>query len=312
MPGLVFFGTPDFAVPSLQKLLETRADVRLVITQPDRASGRGRKINQSPVKMLALKEGLSVYQPETLRSTEAIEKVRAYGAEIAVVVAFGQLLSQTLLDLFPLGALNIHGSLLPRLRGAAPIQRSILTGENPTGISIMLLDSGLDTGPVLLQEQSLIGPEDAFGAVYKNLSQMGAKLLLRALADWPAGRICPLAQDSGRATYAPPIRKEELRINWNSPAKDIINQIRAFDPAPGAWFSLGGKRVKCFRAASVSWAAAARSGGEVIGMAESGLIVTGGCGGSLCLGELQMEGMRRMSAGEFTRGRPIPQGSFLE
>jgi methionyl-tRNA formyltransferase len=177
----------------------------------------------------------------------------------------------------------------------------------------MLLDSGLDTGPVLLQEKSSIASEDAFGAVYKNLSQMGAELLLRTLRDWPAGRLCPLAQDSSRATYAPPIRKEELRINWNSPAKDIINQIRAFDPAPGAWFSLGGKRVKCFRAAGVSWAAAAGgSGGEVIGMADSGLIVTGGCGSALCLGELQMEGMRRMSAGQFTRGRPIPQGSFLE
>jgi methionyl-tRNA formyltransferase len=262
--------------------------------------------------MLAIAEGLPVYQPETVRGAEVVEKVRSYGAELAVVVAFGQILSQPLLDLFPLGALNIHGSLLPRLRGAAPIQRSILAGENSTGISIMLLDSGLDTGPVLLQEKSPIGPQDAFGTVYKNLSQKGAELLLRVLRDWPAGRLCPLAQDSGRATYAPPIRKEELRINWNSAAKDIINQIRAFDPAPGAWFSLGGKRVKSFRAASVSWGATTARGGEVIGMADSGLIVTGGCGNPLCLGELQMEGMRRMSAGEFTRGRPIPQGSFLE
>lgn len=311
MHGLVFLGTPDFAVPALRKLLECKADVRLVITQPDRASGRGRKIHQSPVKMLAIEWGLPVYQPERVREAEVIENVRTYGAQCAVVAAFGQVLSQSFLDLFPLGALNIHGSLLPRHRGAAPIQRAILAGESLTGISIMLLDAGLDTGPVLLQKESSIRPHDTFGTVYKELAEKGAELLLEALGDWSAGRISPLAQDSRLATYDPPIKKEELRIDWNSPAKDIINKIRAFDPAPGAWFFLGGKRVKCFSAASVSWATAGRAG-EVIGMADSGLIVSGGCGEPLCLGELQMEGMRRMSAGEFSRGRPIPQGSFLE
>lgn len=311
MPGLVFFGTPDFAVPCLRKLIACKADIGLVITQPDRASGRGRKIHQPPVKMLAIEAGLPVYQPESLRGEEVIETIGSYGAQCAVVAAFGQVLPQSLLDIFPLGALNIHGSLLPRHRGAAPIQRAILAGESLTGISIMLLDAGLDTGPVLLQKEAAIRPEDTFGSVYKNLSEKGAELLLDALLDWAAGRISPLDQDGGLATYAPPIRKEELRIDWNSPAKDIINKIRAFDPAPGAWFSLGGKRVKCYRAASVPWATAGCAG-EVIGMADCGLIVAGGCGGSLCLGELQMEGMRRMSAGEFARGRPIAQGSFLE
>ncbi|MDR3556040.1 MAG: methionyl-tRNA formyltransferase [Syntrophobacteraceae bacterium] len=312
MPGLVFLGTPDFAVPCLRQLLECKADVRLVITQPDRASGRGRKIHQSAVKKLAIEGGLPVYQPERVRGEEVIETIRSYGAEIAVVAAFGQLLPQSLLDIFPLGSLNIHGSLLPRLRGAAPIQRSILAGEELTGISIMLLDAGLDTGPVLLQKEVSISPEDSFGKVYGELAEKGAELLLEALRDWPAGRLSPLAQDGSLATYAPPISKEELRINWNSAAKDIINQVRAFDPAPGAWFSLGGKRVKCFHAASVSWAAAGGPG-EVIGMAEGGgLIVAAGGGGWLCLGELQMEGMRRMSAGQFARGRSIPQGSFLE
>lgn len=312
MPGLVFLGTPDFAVPCLRKLLERKADVRLVITQPDRASGRGRKIHQSAVKMLAIEGGLPVYQPERIRGEEVIETIRSYGAEIAVVAAFGQLLPQPLLDIFPLGALNIHGSLLPRLRGAAPIQRSILAGEEFTGISIMLLDAGLDTGPVLLQKEVSVNPEDCFGKIYGELAEKGAELLMEALRDWPEGRLSPLAQDGRLATYAPPVRKEELRINWNSSAKDIINQVRAFDPAPGAWFSLGGKRVKCFHAASVPWAAAGGPG-EVIGMADGGgLIVAAGSGGALCLGELQMEGMRRMSAGQFARGRSIPQGSFLE
>ncbi len=312
VPGLVFLGTPDFAVPCLRKLIECKADVRLVITQPDRASGRGRKIRGSPVKMLAIEAGLPVYQPEGFRGEEAIETVRSYGAQCAVVAAFGQLLPQTFLDIFPLGALNIHGSLLPRRRGAAPIQRAILAGESLTGISIMLLDSGLDTGPVLVRKEVAIGLADSFGTVYKNLSQAGAQLLLEALRDWSAGRLTPVEQDGGLATYDPPIGKEELRINWNSAAKDIINQVRAFDPAPGAWFFLGGKRVKCFRAASVCWAPGGCAGGEVIGTADCGLIVAGGCGEALCLGELQMEGMRRMSAGEFVRGRSIPQGSFLE
>ncbi|MDR3569508.1 MAG: methionyl-tRNA formyltransferase [Syntrophobacteraceae bacterium] len=311
MPGLVFLGTPDFAVPSLRKLLEWRADIRLVITQPDRASGRGQKIRQSAVKMLAIEHGLPVYQPERVRGAEVVEKIRSCGAQCAVVVAFGQILAQAVLDIFPLGALNIHGSLLPRLRGAAPVQRAILAGENSTGVSIMLLDAGMDTGPVLLQKETPISPEDTFGTIYKNLAEQGAKLLIDALGEWSAGRITPLAQNSALATYAPPVRKEELRINWQSPAKDIINQVRAFDPAPGAWFSLGGKRVKCFRASMAPWTATG-SGGEVFGVADCGLIVAGGCGGSLCLGELQMEGMRRMSAGEFSRGRPLPQGSFLE
>ncbi len=312
MPGLVFFGTPDFAVPSLRKLIESGADIRLVITQPDRASGRGRKIHQSPVKVLALQKGLPVYQPERVRGEEVIETIRSRGAQCAVVVAFGQILPQALLDIFPRGALNVHGSILPGLRGAAPVQRAIMAGEKKTGISIMLLDPGLDSGPVLSQAETAIGPEDTFGAVYSNLARQGAELLWSTLEGWGAGRISPLAQDDRLATYAPAIKKEELRINWHSPAKQIINQIRAFDPGPGAWFSLGGKRVKCFHAAPISWAAAGGGAGEVIGMADCGLIVAGGCGGSLCLGELQMEGMRRMSASEFTRGRPIPQGSLLE
>ncbi|MFZ0928149.1 MAG: methionyl-tRNA formyltransferase [Syntrophobacteraceae bacterium] len=311
MPGLVFLGTPNFAVPCLQKLLECNAGVRLVITQPDRPSGRGRRICESPVKTLANEAGIPIYQPERIRGGEVIEKIRTYGAECAVVVAFGQLVPQSFLDIFPLGTLNVHGSLLPRYRGAAPIQRAILAGETLTGISIMLLDAGMDTGPVLAQKEVSIGPDDTFGTVYKTLAEHGAELLIDTLRDWTAGRLAPLVQDDALATYAPPIHKEELRIDWNSPAKDIINKVRAFDPAPGAWFALGGKRVKCFRAASFPWAATGASG-EVVGMADCGLIVAGGCGQSLCIGDLQLEGLRRMRACEFTCGRPIPRGSFLE
>lgn len=298
-------------MPCLRKLLDRDADICLVVTQPDRPSGRGRKISEPFVKILANKAGIPVYQPERIRGGEVIEKIRSYGAQCAVVVAFGQILPQAFLDIFTLGTLNVHGSLLPKYRGAAPIQRAILSGESETGISIMLLDAGMDTGPVLSQKKVAICPEDTFGKVYQCLAEEGAELLVETLSDWAAGGLAARIQDDSLATYAPPIEKQELRIDWNSPAKDIINKVRAFDPTPGAWFVLGGKRVKCFRAASFPWTVTGAPG-EVTGMAESGLVVAGGCGQSLCIGELQMEGQRRMSAHEFTLGRPIPAGSFLE
>jgi methionyl-tRNA formyltransferase len=292
-------------------LLEDKAEVRLVITQPDRPSGRGRKFHEPPVKRLAIEERIPIYQPESIRDGEVIEKIRACGAECAIVVAFGQLLPQSFLDIFPLGTLNVHGSLLPQYRGAAPIQRALLAGENHTGISIMLLDAGMDTGPVLAQKEIAIGPEDAFGEIHNSLAEVGAELLVNTLCNWRTGRLTPGTQDDNLATYAPAIQKEELRIDWNCSAKDIINRIRAFDPAPGAWFLLGGKRVKAFRAASFSPGSAGEPG-LVAGVGECGLIVAGGCGQFLCIGHLQMEGQRRMSAYEFTRGRPILRGSFLE
>ncbi len=311
IPPLVFLGTPDFAAPSLRYLLEAGAPVRLVITQPDRPSGRGRRVSQSAVKVLAEQVGISVYQPERIRGDDIIDHIRSYGAECAIVVAFGQILPQKFLDAFPLGTLNVHASLLPRYRGAAPIQRAILSGEEVTGVSIMLLDAGMDTGPVLSQARVPIGPEDAFGTIHDRLSETGAMLLLDTFRRWIAGRIAPVPQDGGLATYAPPLRKEELRIQWNLAAKDIINRIRAFDPVPGAFFQLGARRVKSFRARAFPIAGTGKPG-EVIGISESGLIVAGGDGKPLAVGELQMEGQRRMRADEFTRGRSIPVGTILE
>ena len=304
-------GTPDFAVPSLRLLIEAGAPIRLVITQPDRPSGRGRKVSRSPVKILAEDSGLPVYQPERVRGDEIIEKIRSYGIECAVVVAFGQIVPQGFLDLFPRGALNVHASLLPKYRGAAPIQRSILSGENVTGISIMLLDSGMDTGPVLSQREVAIDPEDSFGELHDRLAKEGAALLLETLPGWTAGLITPRAQDNTRATCAPPVTKEELRINWNLPAKHIINRIRAFDPQPGAYFLYGGKRIKCFRAVQFPWTGSG-SPGEVAGMSGSGMIIIGGDRQALAVGELQMEGQRRIRANEFVCGRSVPAGCFLE
>ena len=304
-------GTPDFAVPSLRALIEIGAPIRLVITQPDRPSGRGRKISRSPVKILAEDLEIPLYQPQRVRGDEVIDKIRSYQVECAIVVAFGQIVPQQFLDLFPKGTLNVHASLLPKYRGAAPIQRSILMGETLTGISIMQLDAGMDTGPVLSQREVPIYPEDSFGALHDRMAREGASLLLETLSDWTAGRIAPRSQDGTRATYAPPVKKEELRIHWNLPAKDIINRIRAFDPAPGAYFVHGGKRVKCFRAVHFPWTGSGGPG-EVAGTSDSGIIVTGGDGQALAVGELQMEGQRRIRANEFICGRSVPAGCFLE
>lgn len=311
LPDLVFLGTPDFAVASLRKIIEAGAPVRLVITQPDRPKGRGRKLSKSPVKMLAEETGIPVYQPERIRGDEVIDSIRSFGAKCAVVVAFGQILPRKFLDAFPLGTLNVHASLLPKLRGAAPIQRAILSGESKTGISIMLLDAGMDTGPVLSQREVSIDSEDNMGIIHDRLSETGAGLLVETLRQWSAGCLTPIMQDESLATYAPPLRKEELQIRWNHPAKDIINTIRAFDPWPGAYFQYRDKRIKCFAARPFPWSGTGEPG-EVVGMSEAGIIVTGGDRKALSIGELQMEGQRRISAGEFIRGRPMPARSVLE
>jgi methionyl-tRNA formyltransferase len=310
-PRLIFMGTPEFAVPSLKALTSVEAPVLLVVTQPDRRSGRGRKLSAPPVKVLAESAGIPVYQPQRIRERQAIEHIRSYGAECAVVVAYGQLLPQAFLDLFALGAINVHGSLLPAYRGAAPLQRCLLAGENRTGISIMLLDAGMDTGPVLSQQEVLLADDETFGRLYDRMAGIGAELLLRTLRDWKAGRVVPVAQDDSVATNAPPILKAEGRLQWHEPAWRIVNTIRAFDPLPGAYGFFQGQRVKFFQAALLSWKGEGRSG-EIVGGMERGLVVLGGDGQGLVVGELQLEGQRRLPAAEFLRGHVMPAGSLLE
>lgn len=311
LPRIVFLGTPDFAVQSLRALTQAGVPVALVITQPDRPSGRGRKLVHSPVKILATELGIPVYQPERIRGAEVMRTIKSYDVQCAAVVAFGQILPQSFLDALPFGSLNVHASLLPKYRGAAPINRAILAGDDKTGVSIMLLDAGMDTGPVLTQRETAISMEDNFGAVHDRLSQIGAELLLETLYGWIAGRIEPHPQDGSLATNAPPLTKEEFRIDWNLPAKEIINRVRAFDPWPGAYFYLGGKRVKCFLARHFPWIGIGRPG-EVAGISEQGIIVAGGDRQAIVIGELQIEGQKRMSAQDFVRGRAVPAGSFLE
>lgn len=311
-PRILFLGTPDFAVPSIQRLISDGAPVLAAVTQPDRPRGRGARVVAPPVKRVAESAGIPVYQPERIRDRGFVDELRSLGAECAVVVAYGQLLPQALLDLFPLGAVNVHGSLLPLHRGAAPIQRSILAGDSRTGVSIMVLDAGMDTGPVLSRSEIALGEEDCFGTVHDRLALLGAEVLCETLKAWKAGAIRPEAQNDALATYAPPIRKEEIRLDWRLPAHRIVNTIRAFDPAPGAFTVYRGKRLKCFGARLLPWKEVSGKPADVVGEAETGLVVLGGDGSALSIGALQLEGQRRLTAAEFLRGHPMTPGTSLD
>jgi methionyl-tRNA formyltransferase len=311
LPSLIFFGTPDFAVPSLRKLAEAGADIFLVVTQPDRVRGRGKKFTPSPVKTVAESLGIPIYQPERIRTEQSIRRIAAHQAQCLVVVAYGQLLPQGLLEKPPCGTINVHASLLPRYRGAAPIQRALLDGEISTGISIMLLDAGMDTGPILQQQTVPVGDQETFGTLHDKLAALGADLLLETLALWKTGQVAPTTQEEELATYAPPIRKAELRLSWQEDAEHIVNRIRAFDPWPGAHCQYQDQRLKCFAATLLPWKGSGK-GGEILGVAQGGLAVHAGDQRMVAIGALQLEGHRRLSAGDFVRGHPMARGSCLE
>jgi methionyl-tRNA formyltransferase len=311
LPSLIFLGTPEFAVPSLKKLVGAKAPIVLAVTQPDRPSGRGKRLRAPPVKLLAESCGIPVYQPQRIKENEALEHIRAFGAECAIVVAYGQILSQAFLDAFTLGTLNVHASLLPAYRGAAPMQRSLLAGEARSGVTIMLLDAGMDTGPILTQRELPLEEDETFGSLHDKMAQMGADLLLETLKRWSAGRVAPVPQQDPMATYAPPLLKTEGRLRWDTPAHRIVNTIRAFDPLPGAYGFYRGQRLKFFQAALLSWKGEGAAG-EIVGCTERGLVVLGGDGQGLVIGQLQLEGQRRLAAAEFLRGHAMPVGSLLE
>lgn len=308
---LIFLGTPDFAVPSLQQLLAAGADIRLVVTQPDRPKGRGKKLSPTPVKVLAENSRLPIYQPERIKEHDAIAEIHRHAASCAVLVAYGQLLPKAFLGAFPLGVLNVHASLLPCYRGAAPIQRALLAGESKTGVTIMLLDEGMDSGPVLAQRELPISVEDNSGALHEKLARAGAELLVETLEKWRTGLIRPHPQDHSAATYAPPIKKEELRLNWQLPAGQLVNAVRAFDPWPGAYAFYQEKRLKCYRARLLEWRSEGRPG-EILGIVDERLAVLGGDGAVLGIGDLQLEGQRRLTATDFLRGHPVSSRSLLQ
>jgi len=305
---IVFFGTPAFAVPSLDALVADGHQVALVVTQPDRPRGRSRStLLPPPVKERALALGIPVIQPERPRGEEFLAALRAAAPELGVVVAYGHILKPEVLAVPPLGMINVHASLLPRLRGAAPINWAILEGEAETGVTIMQMEAGLDSGPMLRRIATPIGPDETAGALTERLARLGAEALGGVVADLAAGRASPEPQDHARASFAPKVDRELARIDWTEPASRTANRIRAFDPAPGAWTSLGDTDLKCF---------SPRLHGEAIGapgsVMEAGpsLVVATGSG-ALQIGEVQPAGKSRMAAQAWLRGRPIAVGATL-
>jgi methionyl-tRNA formyltransferase len=305
---VLFLGTSAFACPALEILLSSSHEVVGVVSQPDRPKGRGQKLAPPPVKILAAKKNLPILQPEKIRDGSFIEVLRSFYAGMIVVVAYGQILSPAVLSLPPKGCINVHASLLPKFRGAAPIARAILAGETQTGVTTMILDSGMDTGPVLLQEKAPIAPEDNAGTLHDRLAVMGARLLLETLGALEKSEITPIPQDHSQATYAPKIIKEETRIRWDSPARQIFNCVRAFDPWPGAFTSWKGKILKLYRPSLEP--ESKEEPGTVIQTSVDGLRIAT-ADGTLRIRELQLESRPRLSMAEFLKGYPLKPGVRL-
>jgi methionyl-tRNA formyltransferase len=247
---IVFMGSPDFALPSLRALVGAY-DVVGVITQPDRAAGRGREVKPPPVKTLALELGLPVIQPEKLREASAMERLRAWSPDLIVVAAFGQILRPEALDLPRFGCLNVHASLLPRWRGAAPVNAAILHGDKETGVTIMKMDAGLDTGPILSQRALRIAPDETAASLFDRLSTLGADLLLETLPGYLAGTLSPRPQPGEGVTYAPMLKKEDARLDFNRPGVELARQVRAYQPWPGAFMDWQGAPLKIHKAHTV-------------------------------------------------------------
>jgi methionyl-tRNA formyltransferase len=306
---VLFLGTAEFACPTLEALLASPHEVIGVVTQPDRPKGRGQKTIATPVKSLAQKAGLPVHQPEKIRDPAFLKILESIKPEIIVVVAYGQILSAPVLAFPARGCVNVHGSLLPKYRGAAPIVRAILGGETRTGITTMFMDPGMDTGPILLTEETEIGEEDTAGTLHDRLARVGAHLLLRTLEGLETNTITPKPQDHSRATLAPKIEKEEARIRWSAPARQTFNQIRAFDPWPGAFTLLAGRILKLFRPRLIE-GGAQEPPGTIVQASDEGLRVAAPQG-YLLVREAQVESRPRMRVSDFLRGNPLPAGARL-
>ena len=305
---VVFMGTPDFSVPTLSEIVGAGHDVVGVYTQPPRPAGRGMEDKKSPVHRFAEEAGLRVFTPKSLRRAGAQNEFASLGADVAVVVAYGLILPKPILGAPPLGCLNLHGSLLPRWRGAAPIQRAVMAGDTETGVMVMKMDEGLDTGPVALADRVAIGPDSTAGEIHDQLSLMGATLMLKALALLERGKLTFAPQPEDGVTYAAKISKDETRIDWKKPATDIHNMIRGLSPYPGAWFEalLGGKaeRVKVLRTVVVP------GKGEPGLLLDSHLTVATGSQ-AIRLTQVQRAGKRPMGGAEFLRGFPLGKGTHF-
>jgi methionyl-tRNA formyltransferase len=310
---VVFFGTAEFAVPCLEALLQAGHRVEAVVTQPDRLQGRGLHLAASPVKVAALRLGLPVLQPRRVRSEAFIARMREMAPDVLALAAFGQIVPQALLDVPPLGPINVHGSLLPKYRGAAPIQRAIMAGEQETGVTTMWMDATLDTGDMLLSASLPIEPDDNAGTLFPKLADLGAGLLVETLAGLASGAVARRKQDESQATLAPAIQPGDGAIRWDETAEQVNNRIRGVTPRPGAFTSIRGRRTKIWRAAPADVRADA-AGGTVVGFSKSpaGLLVATGGNTALLLLEAQPESGKRMAAGDWARGLRIAPGERFE
>jgi methionyl-tRNA formyltransferase len=312
MNKLVFMGTPEFAVPTLRALLDHGYSVAAVVTQPDRPQGRGRKVAHQPVKRLALERKIPVFQPEKASSPDFCDQIRAISPDLVVVVAFGQILRKRLLDIPAHGVVNIHASLLPKLRGAAPIQWAILNGESLTGLTVMRMDEGMDTGPILLQEEVAILKDETAGHLHDRLSGMAGNLIVEALRAISEGGVDEKPQNNAEATYAPKLDKDMGPVDWSQPAEKISAFIRALDPKPGAYTVWKGQKIILFSSTVIDTGQKSAVPGIVKGERGGCLVIETGHG-SVGIRELQLAGRKRLSAPDFLRGFKIPEGTvFIE
>jgi methionyl-tRNA formyltransferase len=307
---LVFMGTPSFAVPALQALLDHDYNVLAVVTQPDRPKGRGRKLTPPPVKEAALQHGLEILQPEKASSPDFCEAIRARNPDLLVVLAFGQILRKPLLQIPAWGALNIHGSLLPKYRGAAPIQWAILNQERITGLTAMRMDEGVDTGPIFLHKEVAILSDETYGHLQDRLADFAGKFLIETLRALSEGRVEEREQDHTLATMAPKIERDMGLIRWEEPAGKISALIRALDPWPGAFTIVKGREVKVFSARLVREDGLGTVPGRVMGVGDRGICLETGRG-LLEIGVLQLQGKKRLPAREFVKGFSVPPGTVF-
>ena len=307
---VLFWGTPAFALPALRALSEEGHVVVGVVTQPDRPAGRGREVAMSPIKREALEEGIPVLQPERARGDEFLAQIRALDADISVVVAYGQILKPEVLAVPRLGSVNIHASLLPELRGAAPIQWAIVRGHASSGVTIMRMEAGLDSGPMLLRVEEPIAPEESASELGARLAEIGAEALVETLAMLEDGDVVEEPQDHGRATYAPKVDRDTARVDWSLPADEVALWMRGMDDVPGAWSPLPGKgAVKLFRPQVMDDTGGVP--GEVLRADETGVVVA--CGlAAVRVREVQPPGKRRMPAADWVRGRGVHVGERFE
>jgi methionyl-tRNA formyltransferase len=309
-PKIIFMGTPDFALPSLEALISSDHLVEAVVTQPDRPKGRSKKPIPSPVKRVAKRSGIKVFQPERASDKSFCDLMGAISPDLLVVIAFGQVLTSHFLDIPSWGGLNIHASLLPKYRGAAPIQRAVMNNERETGLTAMRMNQGLDTGPILLQEKTHIGVHETAGELHDRLADLSATFLLKTLDGLVQNAISETPQDDNSATYAAKIDRSTGNISWDFPADHVSALIRGLDPWPGAYTSVNGKILKLFASRVVNRECADTVPGRVKGDGKEGLLVET-ADGVILVGAMQLAGKKRLGTSDFLRGFPLKPGTLL-